>query len=227
MSRLIESIRALIRHEMAAKTWCELGVVDSVFDKGDGDDAHSVSVTLKDSGIALPRIPLASGCSGMFVLPRQGDVVLIMMPRGDIASAVAMGQVYSEKRRPPQGGVEEAVLVWPGDSDDPDKKAIDIRISADGSKRRCTVRCGGDKDATFTVSDGSITLVAGGVKVEVGHGSSSDGKVEITAGGTSLIVKQDGDCTVQSAGTLTLKGASVKIEGDTDVTINGQTVGIN
>ncbi len=212
---------------MAAKTWCELGVVDSTFDKSDGNDAHSVSVTLKDSGVVLPRIPLASVCSGMSALPRQGDVVPVIMPRGDLTSAVAIGQVYTEKRRPPEGGVEEAVLVWPGDSDDPDNKAVDIRISADGSARSVTVRLGGNKDATITVSDGSITLVAGGAQIAVSHSSSSDGAVEISAGQTSLTIKQDGDCTVQSAGTLTLKGASVKIEGDADVAINGQTVGIN
>jgi phage baseplate assembly protein gpV len=227
MSRLIEMLRAIIRHEMKGRTFCEFGMVDSVFDKGSGDDAHSVSVTLKDSGLALPRIPLASGCSGMSVLPRQGDLVLVVMPRGDLSSAVALSQVYSEKRRPPQGTADEAVLVWPGDTDDADNKAIDLRISSDGTTRSFTIKLGGNKDATFTVSDGSITLKAGGVQVAVTHSSSSDGQVEISAGGTTITAKQDGDCTVQSAGTLKLKGASVKIEGDTDVTINGQTVGIN
>jgi hypothetical protein len=38
---------------------------------------------------------------------------------------------------------------------------------------------------------------------------------------------QDGDLTIQATGALNLKATTIKIEGDTSVTINGQTVGIN
>jgi phage baseplate assembly protein gpV len=212
---------------LAGKTFCEFAVVDSVFDSNDGDDTHLVSVTLKDTGVALPRIPLASLASGWFVLPRAGDTVLVLFPRGSLESAVVFGQVYSEKRRPPEAKAEEAVIVWPGDSDDNEKNAIDIRLSADGSTRSFTLNLGGEKDAQVKVTDGEITLTAGGIVFTLKHSSSLDGTAELAAGGTTLTLKQDGDCTIESAGALTLKGASVKIEGDTEVTINGQTVAIN
>ena len=35
------------------------------------------------------------------------------------------------------------------------------------------------------------------------------------------------DVSIEAAGTLKLKASSIKIEGDSSVTINGQTVGIN
>jgi hypothetical protein len=117
--------------------------------------------------------------------------------------------------------------VWPGDVEDPEKEAVDIRVFSDGSKRSFTVALGGDKDALMSVSDGSIDLTAGGVQLKISHSSDSDGTVDVTAGGTKISVAQDGDLSIEAAGTLKLKAPTIKIEGDTEVKINGQTVDIN
>jgi phage baseplate assembly protein gpV len=227
MSRLLEIIKAIARHELNRRPFCELGVVTSNFDDGDGKDSHTVSVKLKDSGVALPRVPMASFATGVAALPRQGDVVLIAMPRGDPASAIVVAPVYSDQRRPPVFSRDEVAIVWPGDADDPDNKAVDFRIKADSSSRSLTITLGGDKDAKLTVSDGSIQLLAGGVEVKLNHTSASDGAVSIAGGGTKISLAQDGDLSIEASGTLKLKATSVKIEGDGPVTINGQTVGIN
>jgi len=226
MSRLVQALRAIARHEVGLRSYCELGVVSSVFDSDDADDAQSVSVQLKDSGLTLPRVPVATGLTGVGALPRVGDVVLVLFPRGDLGSAVVTSQIYSDKRRPPTFKRDEAALVWPGDADDVDADAIRISVQA-GSKRSVTVSLGGDKDASLSISDGEILLQAGGVRIKLAHGSSSDGTVEVSAGGSELRIAQDGDVSVEAAGTLKLKGQKVTIEGDTQVTINGQTVEIN
>lgn len=229
MSRLAGVVGAIARHEAERRPACELGVVTSVFDDPDGGaaDGHTVSVRLKDTGLALTRVPVASGITGAAALPRQGDVVLVLVPRGDLSAAVVLGPVYSDVRRPPTFDRDELALVWPGDSDDPDGKAVDLRIRADGSQRSVIVRLGGDKDATLTVEDGAIVLLAGGVSVRLQHSSGSDGVVEIAGGGTRIELKQDGDLTVEAAGILSLKGRSVEIEGQTKVKVNGQMVEIN
>jgi phage baseplate assembly protein gpV len=227
MSRIVEVVQAIARQEVAQHPYLELAVVTSNFDDADGPDSHTVSVKLKDSGLAINRIPLASMIGGAAALPRQGDVVLVLIPRGDLASAIAIGQLYSDERRPPTFTRDEVALVWPGDAGDPDKEAVDVRLFADGSTRSLTVSLGGDKDASLVVSDGTITLKAGDVQVQVSHTSGSDGMVNITAGGTKIHLAQDGDLTIETAGALKLKASSIKIEGDTEVKINGQTVGIN
>ena len=79
----------------------------------------------------------------------------------------------------------------------------------------------------MTISDGLIRCDAGGVQLKLSHSSSSDGKAEISAGGTKIQLAQDGDLTIEAVGELKLKATTVKIEGDTQVTINGQIVGIN
>jgi phage baseplate assembly protein gpV len=228
VSRVSAALQAIARHEVDRRPFCELGVVTSVFASADGDgDAHSVGLTLKDSGLAVPRAPVASLVAGAAALPRVGDVVLVLFPRGDLASAVVAGQVYSDQRRPPTFDRDEAALVWPGDTDDVDTKAVRISLKADGSARTLDIQLGGDLDARLTVTDGEVTLRAGGVQLRLHHGSDSDGTVEVAGGGSKITLAQDGDVTIESAGKLTLKGQQVALSGDTQVTVNGQTVSIN
>ncbi|MBV7335208.1 hypothetical protein KFU94_44605 [Chloroflexi bacterium TSY] len=84
MSRLVEVVQAIARHEVKRHPYLELAVVTSNFDDADGADSHTVSVKLKNSGLAINRVPLASTVGGAAALPRQGDVVLVLMPRGDL-----------------------------------------------------------------------------------------------------------------------------------------------
>lgn len=227
MSRLVDIVGAIARHEAERRPICELAVVTSNFDDADGPDSHTVSVEMKDTGLTLPRVPVMSGLTGAAALPRQGDLVLVLLPRGDLTSAVVLGPVYSDERRPPVHSRDEAVLVWPGDADDPEAEAVDIRVLADGSSRAVTVALGGDKDALLTVEDGAVSLTAGGATARVSHSSGSDGVVELAAGGTRVELKQDGDLTIESTAKLVLKASSVEIEGQASVKINGQIVEVN
>lgn len=227
MSRVLRVLRAVARQEAERRSFCELGLVTSVFAGDDASNAQSASIELKDSGLAIPRVPVATPLTGAAFLPRLGDIVVVLFPRGDWSSPVIVGQVYSEQRRPPSFGKDEFVLQWPGDADDPEAKAVRLSVSADGEARRVAVELGGESSASLLVEDGSITLEAGGVRVRLQHASDSDGTVEVAAGGTSLSLAQDGDLTLESQGTLTIKAPQISIEGDTSVKINGQTVEIN
>ncbi len=227
MSRLAESLAALARHEIERRSFCELAVVTSTFPGTEENDGQSVSVQLKDSGLTIPRVPVAVTLTGAGALPREGDVVVVLFPRGELASPVVVAQVYSDQRRPPKFERDEAKLVWPGDVDDPDAKAVQVSIKVAGDARTLSVTLGGDKDAALTLTDGALTLTAGGVRLELSHSSGSDGRVELSAGSTKIVLEQDGDLSLETSGTLKLKGAEVKIEGDTSVKVNGQTVEIN
>jgi phage baseplate assembly protein gpV len=221
------TLQAVARHEVERRTWCELGVVTSVFDGDDGDDAQTASVRLKDTGEVLPRVPVAVGLTGLAALPRVGDVVLVLFPHGDASSPVVVAQVYSDARRPPNGVADELRLVWPGDAADPQTDAVTVAVLADGSKREVTVTLGGDLDAAVRIADGLVELTSGEVRLALEHSSSSDGLATLAAGGTKLALAQDGDLRVTSSRDVTIKGAKIALEADVSVTINGQTVEIN
>ena len=227
MSRVAHILKAIARHEVARTPYCELAVVTSVFDAADEPDGGTVSVKLKDTGLPLPRIPVAVSLTGAAALPRIDDVVLVAFPRGDLGSAVVIGQVYSDQRRPPEFTRDEAALVWPGDSDDVENKAVDLRVKADGSEREVRVTLGGDKDASVRVADGTIEIRSGGAQIVISHSSGSDAAIEMSAGGTRIRLDQDGDLALESPATVSIKGSKVAIEGDTQVTVNGQVVELN
>lgn len=227
MSRIAHILQAMARHEVDRKPFIEFAVVTSVFDDESGPDAHTINVKLKDSGLPITKIPVATLVSGAAHLPRVGDVVVLAFPRGDLGSAVMVAQVYSDERRPPPLTRDEIGLSWPGDSDDPETKAVSLRIRADGSDRELAVTLGGDKDAALRVADGLIELRSGGATIEISHSSSSDAAIELSAGGTRVRLDQDGDLTLESSANVTIKGRQVAIEGETQVSINGQIVEIN
>lgn len=227
MSRVGDALLALARHELEQRSFCELAVVTSSFPGSEEPDGQSVSVQLKDSGLAIPRVPVMTTVTGFGGLPREGDVVVVLFARGDLNSPVVVGQLYSDERRPPEFERDELKLVWPGEVEDPEEEAVQLSIKLDGETRSLSVSLGGDKDATVTVTDGEISLVAGGVSCKLSHASDSDGRIDLEAGGTKISLEQDGDLKLETSGTLALKGSEVTIEGDTSVKVNGQTVEIN
>lgn len=226
MSRLVATLQAVARHEVQRRPTCELAVVTSVFD-GDDDDAQSVSVQLKDTGEVIPRVPVAVPLTGLAALPRLDDVVLVAFPAGELASAIVIAQVYSDARRPPPCDADQVHLVWPGDAADPETEAVDVSIRRSDDGREVVIAIGGDADATARVADGAIELTSGGVELSLTHSSSSDGVAALTAGGTKVELAQDGDVTVETSGGVTIKAATISLEADVSVTINGQTVEVN
>lgn len=227
MSRVVDTVKAIARHEINRHPACELAVVTSVFDGEDGDDTLSVSVKLKDTALSIPRLPVMVGLGGMAALPRVGDVVVVLFPRGDLASAVVIGQIYSDQRRPPEFVRDEIKLSWPGDAEDPDTDAVSVSVIGTSGERAVEVALGGDSDAKVVIKEGEISLLAGGVQVKLAHGSSSDGTIEVSGGGTSITLAQDGDLTLESKGILTIKANKIALEADTQLKVNGQTVEIN
>ena len=227
MSRVASSLQAVARYEVHRRTFCELGVVTSVFDGDNGDDSMTVSLMLRDTGEVINRVPVAVPLTGLAALPRIDDVVVVMYPSGELVSAIVIAQVYSDARRPPEFTKDEAVLTWPGDADDPDADAVVISITADGSDREVIIGLGGDRDASVRVADGVVELTSGGVRLMLDHSSNSDGVARLEAGGTSVDLAQDGDLTIESAAGITMKATTIALEADTSLTINGQTVEIN
>lgn len=103
MSDPIDIIRAVVRDELRALRLGDLAVVTSVFPHSGEDDGHNheCSVKLREGGLELRKVPIATPHVGMVSPPRVGDLVLLSYVGGDPSRAIVVGRLYSEKINPP------------------------------------------------------------------------------------------------------------------------------
>jgi phage baseplate assembly protein gpV len=199
---LVATLRAIVRHELAALRLPELGLVTEVFSReAEGsDNNHQVNVRLQGSGLELQRAAVAAGRLGLSALPRVGDLVVVSFLEGDLNAPVVLGSVYDEERRPPVGKPTEVVYQPPDDAED-------------GVRRFHLELPGG---ATLTCEDETLHLKLGETEVEV----KKDGDVTVKAKGNVKIESQgdlelaaQGDLKLSAQGNVSVQGISSTFEG--------------
>src|SRR5439155_612113 len=91
---LYETVRAIVRDQLATVRTAELGVVqDQHPHASEGDtDNYACTVTLRDSGIVLKKVPVATNRIGAASIPNVGDLVLVQFVGGDIHAPVITGR---------------------------------------------------------------------------------------------------------------------------------------
>jgi uncharacterized protein involved in type VI secretion and phage assembly len=157
----------------------------------------------------------AGGQRGAVFLPEVNDEVLVSFDRGDWRRPYVVGSLYNGVDKPnlgqslvdsSSGAVKRrGVLSKHGHSliffDDQ---------SADG-----VALLSGDRSLRISMNQGSTTI-----KI------TSSGKIMIEGdGGVSM--KSGADLSIEATGTLSLKGARVTIDGDSDVSVTGQPIKLN
>jgi uncharacterized protein involved in type VI secretion and phage assembly len=215
---LFESIARIARHEAGARATAGVGKVVDLF-TADGPVAdHAVSVEMRDSGLVLPRVPVAVGVMGFAAIPAIDDLVLVVFLDGDYNAPVVVGRLYHPDQDPPEHGRDQIVLGLPSGSNDPD-----LRLLLESAEPSILLTLPGD--VKLEIKDGVVTIAVGEMHVELR--GSGGGRAEIAAGGAKLTLKQDGDVTIESPSTLALKASTIDIKADASVTIKGATVEIN
>ena len=233
MSTIVDTIAAIVRHELAAVRTTELGVVEDVHPhSGAGDDDnYGVDVTLKNSGLALKRVPVGTGHIGTVGIPNVGDLVLVAFDHGDVNNPVVIARLYDDADRPPLSTTDEIVLRLPLAADDDASVLAALRNHPDASPARELIIEMPPK-ITVRIVDGTVTATAGQTELKLDQSGSSGGTVHVKAGRTTVTMDQDGDVTLESAGSVTLKatadltiqaGGSVAIKAGTTLTAEAGT----
>jgi uncharacterized protein involved in type VI secretion and phage assembly len=223
---VVRAIRSIARDEVAQHWQLALGVVTSLHGRN-GQTAHACTVELRETGIVLPRVPIAVGLLGVAALPAENDLVLVAFANGDLHAPYVVGRLYDDEVSPPEHAPREAVLSLPG-GEDADDARLEIRIKTpDDGTRSLHLTIDGSVKVELEVKDDGIRLQAQDAKLALTQSSSSDGKAELVVGQTSVVLEQGGDMTLEAAGTLKLKATKVEIAGDATVKVTGQTVDIN
>ncbi len=218
-SALYDSVARIARHEAGSRTAAAVGRVTEVFTAPGAVADHAVTVELRESGLLLPRVPVAVGVMGFAAIPEVDDLVVVVFAHGSLDAPVVVGRLYNTDEDPPDHAASEIVLRLP---------------SRESTKQLELVVSGGEPAVRLDLSDtvhvellgDSLSLKVGDaleVRVEQGGG----GRVSVAAGQSQITLKQDGDVTVSAAGKLKLEGTEVEVAGSASVKLSGAQVEIN
>lgn len=226
MQRAVQTIRSIARHEVQQRWTSTLALVKSV-QGANGAKKYSCTVELRETGIVLPEVPIATGVIGVVSLPRENDLVLVLFPGGDLHAAVVVGRLYNEEVSPPKHAQGELVMVLPGDEEAEDRR-LELRVKTPGDgSRNLTLTLDGSIKVQVALDNESIQLQAQDAQLTLKQTGSSDGKAELKVGDCKVTMEQGGDVSIEATGTLKLKASKIELSGDTSVKIAGQTVELN
>jgi phage baseplate assembly protein gpV len=204
---LLESIQTIVREELGRVRTAELAKVQELHphaDDGDTDN-YACTVALRDSGIVLSHVPVATGRIGIVAIPAVGELVLVQFLGGNVNAPVVTGRLYNDEDRPPVSDDGKAVIHLPlGAADD---EAVHVELVS-GDARSLEITLG--KSLKLALKDDDPV-----VSIDVGDGKAkltiaADGATSVNAKG-ALSVKGDADISVEAGGKLTLKGSTVEI----------------
>lgn len=220
MGTIVETIQAIIRQEMARVRVADLGVVEAVGPHRDAQDRdnYGCDVRLKNSGLLLRRVPIATQHIGTASIPNVGDLVLLTYDKGDVNQPVVIGRLYSDADRPPLNDGREIVTRLPlAEPDDRTIRTVMRNVAANTPPREMLLEM--PPRITVRVTDGTVRATAGNTEMKLDQPGAGGGTVTVHAGRSTITVNQDGDVTVDAAGALALRAGGA-------VTIRGQSVAI-
>ncbi len=220
MSSIVETIQAIVQQELSRVRVAELGVVEAVYphsSAGDNDN-YGCDVHLKNSGLLLKRVPIATGHIGTAAIPNLGDLVLLAFDKGDVNQPIVIGRLYNDADRPPVNNPDEVIFRLPlAENDDKTIKAAIRNHQTNTLPREMIFEM--PPKITVRITDGTVRATAGKTEMKLDQPDGSGGTVAVVAGSTKITMNQDGDVTIEAAGAMTLKA-------NRDLTLEGQNVAI-
>lgn len=204
---LYDTIRRIVQEELGQVRTAELAVVEEQH-----AEELACTVKLRDSGIVLRKVPVATPRIGMASIPAVGDLVLVQFVGGSINAPIVTGRLYNDEDRPPANDDAQAILHLPLGAGDGD--AVHWELHS-GDKREIVLKLGGGLELNLRDDDPVVEL-------------SVDG------GKATLKIERDGAVTLESQGNLKVKGADVSLEGDSikveatgELNLKGAKVNLN
>jgi hypothetical protein len=223
---IVQTMQRIARHE-AGQIWAPaLGTVTSLH-VGDDKPDYACTVRLRESGMVLPRVPIATGLVGMVAPPAIDDLVVVVFIGGDLHAPVVVGRLYHRDLAPPKHEAGE-VIGWLAEAGTKEDETIRLAVrTPDGGPRAIELTIAGDVEVKVTVDEKQVALVAGKTSLTLSQSGGSDGKAELMVGDSSVVIEQGGDVTITAKGTLEIKANEVKISGDSSVKVTGQVIDLN
>lgn len=197
---LVSIIRAIVDDRLRGLRSAELATVTEIHPHAADGDMNNAEcdVRLRDSGLVLKRVPVATQRVGAAAIPALDDLVLVQFLNFDLGAPVITARLYNDKDRPPVGKGAEFVYVSPD--------------AASGDVRRLHLEF--PNGNTVTLRDDGVTLAMGTTTLSVKH----DGDVKVDAGRREItLVAGSNSVTLSSSG-------AVKVAAQTRVTVDAPMI---
>jgi uncharacterized protein involved in type VI secretion and phage assembly len=204
---LYETIQRIVQAELGRIRTAEFGVVQDQHPHASGGDTdnYACTVQLRNSGIVLKRVPVATGRLGSASIPAVGDLVLVQFIGGDVNAPIITGSLYNDQDRPPVNDDGQVVLHLPLGSSDSD--GVHLELSSTNSRE-------------------ILIALGDGLKI---HLQDDDPVIEITvdSGNAKIEIARDGGIKLESQGSVDIKGTDITVEAQGKLKLKGSTVNIN
>jgi phage baseplate assembly protein gpV len=195
MTDPVSIIRAIVRDEMAALRLPDIAVVTSNFPHtADGDkNNYECNVQLRESGLELRKVPLATPHIGMASAPQPGELVFISYVGGDPNNPVILGRLYSEKAAPPLHEAKEWRLTAPSGGTTSIAIDKDEAVVISTGKTMVTIRKDGnvevlgEADLNIEVK-GKVGIKCTDAKID------ASGNIDLGDGGAGVITEASHKC---------------------------------
>ena len=244
-------IKKIVEKEIKKININEIGIVTSIFPHANVKDTdnYECNVKLRDSGLELRKVPVATQQIGLASIPNVGDLVLVSFVKGDINAPVIVGRLYNDEDRPPANKDKEIIYI-PPDKSNTGKihvkfpsgvsfKLDDNGIVAKAGRTKIIMNNNGNmvinSNAKLNqISDGSMLLCSKeATRLAMGDPKSGsiNSFVSLEDDKTINIVSDNKDVNIEtpSGGKITLKSGQNNITVEApmgDVSIKGKSIKI-
>jgi phage baseplate assembly protein gpV len=204
---LFDTIRRIVQEEIARTRSAELAVVQEQHPHADDSDKdnYACTVALRNSGIVLKQVPVATQRIGFATIPAVGELVLVQFIGGDINAPIITGRLYNDEDRPPVNDDGQAIVHLPlgaGDSD-----AVHMELHS-GDTREIVIKLGDGLALSLRDDDPVVELAVDGSRAMV-------------------TIDRDGAVKIESQGNINISGNEVNIEAQSQLNLKGSVVNIN
>jgi phage baseplate assembly protein gpV len=202
---LYETVQRIVQEELGRVRTAELAIVQEQHPHADDSDKdnYACTVRLRDSGIVLEQVPVATSRIGCVTIPAVNELVLVQFVGGDINAPIITGRLYNDEDRPPVNDDGQAITHLPLGAED----AVHIELHS-GDTRELVFKLGSGIEVNVRDDDPVVELKVDGGKL-------------------TLQVDRDGAVALESKGNVELKGNEISIEAQSQLNLKGGTVNIN
>lgn len=204
---LYETVRRIVQEELERVRTAELAIVQEQHPHAsDSDkDNYACTVQLRNSGLVLKQVPVASGRIGCVSIPAVGELVLVQFVGSDINAPIITGRLYNDEDRPPVNEDGQAITHLPLGAEDGD--AVHIELHS-GDRRELIFKLGGGIEVNVRDDDPVVELKVDGAKA-------------------ALQIDRDGAITLESQGKVEIRGSEIVVEAQGQLNLKGGTININ